>query len=549
MRPALRASVGFQINRSEEAAQKVAVLKGTSFSSYLSSMFAMGLQPLREGSAIQQTFSTRSKGPKARLILAQSESRVDTSLNTQGPTARFIPAQGEALGYTARHTQGLKARLILAAAAAIVLTSTITAQQLPAGARDATDNSRAEAAAARLREAESALERGDYAAAAPLLRTLADEHPKDPHILYDLGFAEERTGAEPAAAAAYASAAAADPTFPEPRLALGLLDARAGRTDKAHAELAAVAQQTSASPALRARALRALAGMDELDHPADAREALLAAVKLTGETPEDIALSAALAARAGDAPAAEAAFRRALQLHPDDVDAAVGLARLLDKAGKSAEAQAVLAEPLKSHPDDPRLISQMASILAASGQAKAAIPLLLRLRADAKFAADPALTRQLARLYAIDGQNAEAEQMYRSVLSADPTNAPLLDDLGSVLVRQQKYPEAEAVLARAVSLRDKFPTPDAFGEAAGHLAFAASKAGHPQVALRALTLRATVLPDSASALFLQATAHDTLHQYKEAARSYKAFLAIAGNEFPDQEFQARHRLLALDHMK
>jgi len=67
--------------------------------------------------------------------------------------------------------------------------------------------------------------------------------------------------------------------------------------------------------------------------------------------------------------------------------------------------------------------------------------------------------------------------------------------------------------------------------------------------LRALAARATVLPNSPASLFLEATAHDTLHQTKEARESYKAFLAVAGGKFPDQEFEARHRLVALEHMK
>jgi Tfp pilus assembly protein PilF len=191
----------------------------------------------------------------------------------------------------------------------------------------------------------------------------------------------------------------------------------------------------------------------------------------------------------------------------------------------------------------------MAAIYAAEGKTKLAIPLLVQLRTDPKFSADPAISRQLARLYAMDGQNAEAEQMYKSALATDPQDPTLLDDLGSVLVRQQKYPEAEKVLSEAVTLRDRFPNPGAFGDAAGHLAFAESKAGHPKEALQALTLRATVLPNSGPSLFLEATAHDTLHEYKEAERAYRAFLAIAAGQFPDQEFEARHRLVALEHMK
>jgi hypothetical protein len=58
--------------------------------------------------------------------------------------------------------------------------------------------------------------------------------------------------------------------------------------------------------------------------------------------------------------------------------------------------------------------------------------------------------------------------------------------------------------------------------------------------------RSTVLPDSASSLFLEATARDSLKQRKEAIVAYKAFLAAAAGKFPDEEFEARHRLIALE---
>lgn len=436
--------------------------------------------------------------------------------------------------------------------AALWCATGIAVAQLPAGTRDAADTSKADAQSAKVREAEAALQQGDFPAAVKLLTTLAAERPNDPQVLYDLGFAAERTGDDAAATKAYEGAIAAAPGIAEPKLALGLLDARAGRTEKAHGELAAVSQTESGAPQVRARAYRALAQLDESAHPVDASSELLAAIKLTGETPEDVALSATLAERAGDASGAEAAYRRVLAKNPEDVEAATGLAHVLERSGKPAEAEAVLEAPLKAHPADPRIVAQMASVYAAEGKAKDAIPLLVQLRADPKFANDPALARQLARLYAVDNQNAEAEQVFRSVLAHDASAAEdgsLLDDLGSVLVRQQKYVEAEAVLSKAVSLRGSFLTPAALGDAAGHLAFAASKNARPQAVLQALALRATVLPNSGPSLFLEATAHDTLHQYREAERAYRAFLAIAGGQFPDQEFQAKHRLIALEHMK
>jgi hypothetical protein len=45
-----------------------------------------------------------------------------------------------------------------------------------------------------------------------------------------------------------------------------------------------------------------------------------------------------------------------------------------------------------------------------------------------------------------------------------------------------------------------------------------------------------------------ATAYDNLHQRKSAAEYYQKFLAAAQGNFPDQEWQAKHRLVALGNM-
>ena len=80
-----------------------------------------------------------------------------------------------------------------------------------------------------IREAESSLEKQDYKTAEAKLKVLAAYRSKDGRVQYDLGFAEERNGEEADAAKAYEAAIAAMPEFAEPKVALGLLDARAGR--------------------------------------------------------------------------------------------------------------------------------------------------------------------------------------------------------------------------------------------------------------------------------------------------------------------------------
>jgi hypothetical protein len=58
-------------------------------------------------------------------------------------------------------------------------------------------------------------------------------------------------------------------------------------------------------------------------------------------------------------------------------------------------------------------------------------------------------------------------------------------------------------------------------------------------------MRSKYAPETAATLFLWATAYDNLHQSRSAADYYHRFLAAAQGKFPDQEWQAKHRLTAL----
>ena len=411
--------------------------------------------------------------------------------------------------------------------------------------RQGTARAAGAASAETIRYAEDLLEHGDYKSAEPVLVQLAVSSPKDAHILFDLGFTQERNSEDEAAAKSYTAAIAADATFPEPRVALGLLQARGGQSAEARATLDAATKLTTITPALKARALRALARLDQTTNPNQARNELAEAIQLNGEGPGDAELTAALTGNTTDA---EASYRRALAESPGDLAATIELASLLQRQSKLAEADALLTPALAAHPDDPGLIAQTASLYAAEGKTPEALTLLKTLReANPKAKANPSLTRLYAHLLLVSGDGAQAELLYRTLAEATPNDPTLLDDLGSTLVREQKFPEAEGVLSKAVAQRDGFHDDAAWGEAAGHLAFAASRNHNPEVALQALHARATVLPNSPATLFLEATAHDCLRQRKEAERAYRAFLAVANGKLPDEEFEARHRLIALEH--
>jgi tetratricopeptide (TPR) repeat protein len=426
--------------------------------------------------------------------------------------------------------------------------------QIPAGSTDTTQPQTPKQDPL-LTQANEALDKHDYPTALKLLTTLTERSPNDPHLLYDLAFTQDALADTPAAEATYRRAIAADPNYFDAHLALGLLLARSGKLALAHAELLKATTLHTDNPALKARAFRALARIDQTANPAVASDELLSALKISPETPEDILLSGELAEASGDPAAAEAAYRRLLAIDPQNHDATAALTRLLLQQQKPDQAETLLTAALAKDPDNPTLNAQLAALYEKQGKTSQALPIALKVHAT--HPEDPNLTRLLARLYTRNQQYDQAEPLYAALVASAPQNSPdrnspdptLLDDYADTLIHLKKFAEAETLLKRAVADPSAFPSKVDLGNAASHLAFAASANNDPATTLQALTLRATVLPNSPSSLFLEATAHDKLHHTKQATDLYKKFLSVANGQFPDEEWEARHRLIALEHTK
>ena len=160
--------------------------------------------------------------------------------------------------------------------------------QLPAGTTDATQP-QTQKQDPLLTQANGALDKQDYPTALKLLTTLAAKSPNDPHLLYDLAFAQDALAETPAqiaeAETTYRRAIAADPTYFDPHLALGLLLARSGKLTLAHAELLQATTLNTDNPLLKARAFRALARIEETANPGTASDELLSALKLSPRPP------------------------------------------------------------------------------------------------------------------------------------------------------------------------------------------------------------------------------------------------------------------------
>ena len=88
-----------------------------------------------------------------------------------------------------------------------------------------------------------------------------------------------------------------------------------------------------------------------------------------------------------------------------------------------------------------------------------------------------------------------------------------------------------------------------WGEVYGELAFAADENKNYPLTIKALEVRAKYLPEIPVTYFLRATAYDHLRDYQQASANYHLFLQVANGKYPDQEWQARHRLIAIEPKK
>jgi tetratricopeptide (TPR) repeat protein len=107
-------------------------------------------------------------------------------------------------------------------------------------------------------------------------------------------------------------------------------------------------------------------------------------------------------------------------------------------------------------------------------------------------------------------------------------------------MQEKQYPEAQLELLTAIKLK-----PDLAG-AYGNLAYVAMQNKDYQLTIRALDARAKYVEENPASYFLRATAYDNLKVTAKAVENYRQFLATDAGKMPDQEWQARHRLMAID---
>ena len=393
-----------------------------------------------------------------------------------------------------------------------------------------------------LTQAEAAIEQQDYAAAQSLLHKLVERDANSYVGWFDLGFVENALGNVDASIAAYRKSVAAKPDVFESNLNLGLQLAKTSQPDAEEFLRAATRlKPTSHVEEGKYRAWLALGHALEKSKPEEALTAFGKAAELQPKEAEPYFAAGILLEQENKFAEAEQEYKRALELDPGSRDAVMGLANIYMRGRRFPEAEDYLRKLLAQRFDSGAVEIQLGRVLAAEGKNEDAIGAM---RAGIKLSTgDEAARRDLAELYTTAGKNDLAEGEYRELVTTHPNDAELHRRLGQTLLREKKSKEAQEEFLMAVKLK-----PD-LGEAYGDLAFAAGENEDYALAIKALEVRGKLLPENPVTYFLRASAYDHLRQFKPAAVNYHLFLNTANGKYPDYEWKAKHRLIAIEPKK
>ena len=188
---------------------------------------------------------------------------------------------------------------------------------------------------------------------------------------------------------------------------------------------------------------------------------------ITKTAPRDISawyLASQVSLRAGDAPGAETAARKIIEIDPKDPRGPLALAdaKVLQKDYAGA---AALVEPLVTNAGDAdiasglyaRFVADLAGIYQAAGDTDKSLRTLETART--RVPDDATLSLSLASAYEKAKRLDQAEATYRDVIKRDPASAEAMNDLGYMLAEHdRKLDEAIDLIKRALATEQDNPS-------------------------------------------------------------------------------------------
>jgi Flp pilus assembly protein TadD len=395
--------------------------------------------------------------------------------------------------------------------------------------------------AAKVSQAEAAIDKKDYATAESLLKEVTTSHADNYAAWYDLGFVYHAEGKREDSVAAYRKSVEAKPNVFESNLNLGLALAEMVNAEAEQYLRTATKLKPASNPGQgQKRAWMALGHLLQGSKPEDALEAYRQAAVADPKDPEPHLLAGSILEKQKSADA-EQEYQLALARDAQNPEALAALTNFYMAQHRFGDAESLLRKLIVVHPNDASAHFQLGRMLAIAGKNDDAIA---ELQAGLKLdAADVKAQRDLADLYAENKKFDEAQKVYASLLASAPNDPELHHGLGRALLMQKKFGDAERELMKSAQLKP------GVGEVYGDLAVAANENKDYPTAIRAADLRAKYLPENPMTYFLRATAYDHMRDSKQASRYYHQFLDSAGGKFPEQEWQAKHRLIAIEPRK
>ena len=393
--------------------------------------------------------------------------------------------------------------------------------------------------AAQLDQAEAAMQKQNYDAAEVILMKAVADSPQSYRAWFDLGVVYGATKRPSDAINAYKKSVAANPEIFESTLNLGILLARQGKMDEAAKYLKAATElkPTAYEDEGRARAWLSLGLARQDSDPQAALDGFAKAASLTPFDPEPHLSAGLLLEKQNKLDEAAHEYQIAATVDQKSTEALAGLANVYTKQKKYPDAEAQLRKILAINPDNQNARAQLAEVLSAQGKNSEAATLAAPVNSNSN---DPHAALETGTAYVKAGKYSEAEERFRLAVAGLPDDPEAHYALGSVLMEEKQYQEAQLELLTAIKLK-----PDLVG-AYGNLAVVALQNKDYQLTIQALDARAKYTEENPGGYFLRAIAYDNLKVTAKAVENYRQFLATDDGKLPNQEWQARHRLIAID---
>ena len=225
---------------------------------------------------------------------------------------------------------------------------------------------------------------------------------------------------------------------------------------------------------------------------------------------------------------AEPHFRKAAELDRAYKDTLLELASLYEADHQPAAAIAIY----RDFPENPGAQERMGALLTETGHAADAIPAL-----EAAVAKSPTSANRvaLAQAYVKSKQPDKAVPLVAQAILAEPGDYELRLFYGRLLRDQHKFGEAASQFLAAAKLKPDAAEP--WNELASVLIVTEQ---YPQ-AIAALDRVRALGAETSAHYYFRAIAFDHMRQLKPALEAYNKFLEISNGKSPDEEFKARQR--------